>query len=48
MHPFSTPPKTSKNRKVFWCFQEVEKGALETNGLNLPRAKAKKYYSYSV
>ena len=20
MHPFSTPLKTSENRKVFWCF----------------------------
>ena len=25
--------KTLKNRKVFWCFQEVEKGYLGTNGL---------------
>ena len=26
MHPFSTPPKTSENRKFFLCFQEVKKG----------------------
>ena len=25
MHPFSTPLKT-ENRKIFWCFQGVEKG----------------------
>ena len=25
IHPFSTLWKTSKNRKVFWCFQRVEK-----------------------
>ena len=34
MHPFSTPLKTLENLKVFCCFQGVEKGALETNGLN--------------
>ena len=27
MHPFSTPLKTSENRKVF-CFQGVEKGCI--------------------
>ena len=28
MHPFSSPLKTSENRKVFWCFQGVEKGSI--------------------
>ena len=26
MHPFSTPLKTSQNRKAFWYFQGVGKG----------------------
>ena len=26
--PFLYPLKTSENRKVFWCFQEVEKGGI--------------------
>ena len=30
---FLYPQKTSGNLTVFWCFQGVEKGALETNGL---------------
>ena len=29
---FLYPLKTSENHEVFWCFQRVEKGALETNG----------------
>ena len=28
LHPFSTVMKTSENHKVFWCFQEVEKGCI--------------------
>ena len=28
MHPFSTPLKTSENRKAVWCFQEVEKACI--------------------
>ena len=31
--PFLYPLKTSENRKLFWCFQGVEKGTLQTNGL---------------
>ena len=31
--PFLYALKTSENRKIFWCFQEVEKSALGTNGL---------------
>ena len=27
--PFLYPLKTSENRKVFWCFQGVEKGCIE-------------------
>ena len=26
--PFLYPLKTSENRKVFWCFQGVEKGCI--------------------
>ena len=26
--PFLYPLKTSQNRKIFWCFQEVEKGCI--------------------
>ena len=26
--PFLYPLKTSENRKVFWCFQEIEKGRI--------------------
>ena len=26
--PFLYPLKTSENRKVFWCFQRVEKGCI--------------------
>ena len=33
MHPFLNPLKTSENHTIVWCFQGVEKGALETNGL---------------
>ena len=32
--PFLYPLQTSENRKVFRCFQGVEKGALGTNGFN--------------
>ena len=35
MHPFSTPLKASENRKVFWCFQGVEKGYIGKNVLNV-------------
>ena len=28
MHPFSTPLKTSENRKIFYCFLGVEKGCI--------------------
>ena len=28
MYPFSTRLKISQNRKVFWCFQAVEKGCI--------------------
>ena len=31
--PLLYPVKTSENRKVFWCFQGVEKDALRTNEL---------------
>ena len=30
--PFLSPLKTSENRKVFLCFQGVEKGCIGTNG----------------
>ena len=30
---FLDPLKTSENLTFFWCFQGVEKGVLETNGL---------------
>ena len=33
--PFLYPLKASENRKVFWCFQGVEKGYIGKNGLNL-------------
>ena len=34
MHPFSTPLKTSENRKVFGCFQGVEKGYIGKKWVN--------------
>ena len=30
---FLYPLKTSENRKIFWCFQRVEKGCMGTTGL---------------
>ena len=35
--PFLYPLKTLENLKVFWCFQEVEKGELGINGLKSPK-----------
>ena len=34
MHPFSTPWKHQKNRKVFWCFLGVEKGFIWNERVN--------------
>ena len=34
IHPFSTPLETSENRKVFWCFQGVEKGCTGSKWVN--------------
>ena len=34
---FLYPMKTSENRKVFWRFQGVEKGALGMNGLKISK-----------
>ena len=34
-----TPMETSENRKVFWCFQEVEKGRIGKNGLKPIKVK---------
>ena len=42
MHPFSTLMKTSENRKVFRCFQGVEKGTLGINGLKSLTVLAKR------
>ena len=35
MHPFPTPWKHQKNRKVFWCFQGVEKGCIGNEWIKL-------------
>ena len=32
--PFLYPLKTSENRKVFWCFQRVEKGCIGNEWVN--------------
>ena len=33
--PFLYPLKTSESLMIFWCFQEVKKGVLGTNGFGL-------------
>ena len=33
--PFFDPLKTSENRKVFWCFQAVEKGCIGNKWVNM-------------
>ena len=38
MHLFFIPLKISENRKVFWCFQEVEKRSIGNK-----RVKIRKY-----
>ena len=38
------PLKTSENRKVFWCFQVVEKGCIENEGVNFSTVEAKNIY----
>ena len=35
MYSFSTPLKTSENRKVLWSFQGVEKGCIGNKGVKV-------------
>ena len=42
MRPFSTPVKTSESRKVFWCFQGVEKGCIGNECVKEPKIKSDK------
>ena len=34
--PFLYPLKTSENRKIFWCFQGMEKGGIGKEWANNP------------
>ena len=47
MHPFLYPLKISENRKVFWCFQGVEKGCIGKKWVNSKFwGQWKKYFTW--
>ena len=39
--PFLYPPEISENRKVFWCFQGIEKGCIGNKWVNERHSKGK-------
>ena len=42
MHPFSTPENIRK-RKVFWCFEGVEKGCIRSEWVKIYLYKSRSY-----